>query len=206
MRPAMAKTKSLGKKKARACRCADAAGNFLGRKGRNIVRIGQLIGISLLGIGILALPVDHAAADTAGSSGTVLYDSAGFIQGQQSFVQAFDITTAGTLTVSLESIPWLDTITNLQFFLSTATGIVGNEIGPGTESINVAPGMIYAHWFGDADGVYGVGSYGLKLVFQPNGITPVPLPSTWILMLSGLALLGLRSLKCRIDDKRLTIK
>ena len=145
-----------------------------------------------------ALPFSFASADT------VLYDSSGFIQGQQSFVQSFDITTAGTLTVSLSDIPWLDTVSNLNFFLTTASGTVGASTGAGTESMSVGPGMVYAHWYGDAAGTFGVGVYGIKLMFQPGG-TPVPLPGTLVLLLSGLGLLFGMQYRRRFDDKAPTI-
>ena len=159
--------------------------------------IRQLI-IALAGMVAWALPFGSASADT------VLYDSSGFIQGQQSFVQSFDITTAGTLTVSLSDIPWLDTISNLNFFLTTASGTVGASMGAGTESMSVGPGMVYAHWYGDAAGTFGVGVYGIKLNFQPTG-TPVPLPGTLILLLSGLGLLFGMRYRGRFDDKVPTI-
>lgn len=161
------------------------------------MHIRQLI-IALAGMVAWALPFGSASADT------VLYDSSGFIQGQQSFVQSFDITTAGTLTVSLSDIPWLDTISNLNFFLTTASGTVGASMGAGTESMSVGPGMVYAHWYGDAAGTFGVGVYGIKLNFQPNG-TPVPLPGTLILLLSGLGLLFGMRYRRRFDDKVPTI-
>jgi hypothetical protein len=127
-------------------------------------------------------------APLVGRAATVLYDSSGFIQGQQSFVQGFDLTSAGTVTVTLSNIPWLDTIAGLDCFLSTANGAVGTSMGPGTESFTVGPGMVYAHWFGDANGAFGLGVYGLNIVFQPTG-TPVPLPASLVLLLSGLGLL-----------------
>jgi len=119
---------------------------------------------------------------------SVLYNEAGFIEGQQSFVQSFDIASAGTLTITLSNIPWLDTISGLNCFLTTSSGLVGSTMAPGTESINVEPGMIYAHWFGDAAGAYGIGVYGLDIKFQPNGVAAVPLPASLILLLSGMGI------------------
>jgi hypothetical protein len=136
----------------------------------------------LIAFGVLALPAAPARADQ------ILYDSVGVISGAQSSVQSFDITSAGALTVTLTSIPWLDTISDLNCFVSTATSVLGSSFGPGTETLNVKPGMLYAHWFGDANGAYGLGVYGLKVSFQPNA-SAVPLPAAFILLLSGLGLL-----------------
>jgi len=166
----------------------------------------HLLPATILALCTWALPFGIAHADT------VLYNSSGFIQGQESFVQSFDITTAGTLTVSLSNIPWLDTISDLNVFFTTARGELGSSMGPGTETMKVSPGMIYAHWFGDADGAFGLGVYGLKINFQAaNMTTPVPLSTSWIFLLLGLAILfgcsrrRMLPLGARVDDKRMTI-
>ncbi len=129
------------------------------------------------------LPLAAARAET------VLYNSAGFIEGEQSFVQSFDITTPGTLTITLTAIPWLDTISDLNAFVSTATGVVGSSWSGGSESVAVDTGTFYAHWFGDANGAFGLGVYGVKVMFQPNNISAVPVPASLLLLLSGLGLL-----------------
>lgn len=146
-------------------------------KGKVMLKACAIAAAWLLGHGIA-----HA--------GTVLYNEAGFIQGQQSFVQAFDITTPGTLTITLNNIPWLDTISNLSGFLSNSGGVMGNLFSDGGEAIQVRPGMVYAHWFGDADGAYGVGVYGIKVTFTPAGHSSVPLPRSIVLLMSGLVLLA----------------
>jgi hypothetical protein len=125
----------------------------------------------------------------AARAGTVLYNDAGFIEGEQSFVQSFDITSPGTLTITLTSIPWLDTISDLNAFVSTTSGVLGSSWSGGTESMWVKPGMVYTHLFGDADGAFGLGVYGLKVEFQPNGIPAVALPASFFLLLSGLGVL-----------------
>jgi hypothetical protein len=139
-------------------------------------------------VGLILMISTLSLSISAAEAGTVLYDNAGFIQGQQAFTQSFDITTPGTLTITLSNIPWLDTLTDLNCFLTTTSGSLGQSMGSGTESMSVGPGVIYAHWFGVADGSYGVGVFGLKVAFQPS-ITAVPLPASLLLLLSGLGLM-----------------
>jgi hypothetical protein len=164
----------------------------------------------LLAIGILGIAAWGVSTSTA-LAGSVLYNTTGVIQGQQSFVQSFNITTPGTLTITLSNIPWLDTISGLNCFVSTTTSVLGTSTGPGSESMNVDPGTIYAHWFGDAAGTYGLGVYGINISFQPSGAAAVPLPGTLILLLSGLGLLlgwqGRRKpdSQVQMDDKALTL-
>ena len=146
------------------------------------MRLRNLFAATIVVIGAWVLPLSAAQA-----SAVLLYDSAGFIQGKQSFTDSFDITTPGTLTVTLSNIAWLDTIADLNCFITTSGGLIGKGMGVGSESFNVGPGMIYAHWFGDADGTYGIGVYGIKISFQPAA--PVSLPKPLILLLSGLGVL-----------------
>jgi len=127
-------------------------------------------------------PIGSARADT------VVYDNAGFVQGSQAFVDSFNITMPGTLTISFTAVPWLDTLTDLNLFLTTASGLLGTSMGSGTESMQVEPGMIYAHWFGEANGAYKIGVYSLEIMFQPQTST-VALPGSLILLFSGLCLM-----------------
>ncbi len=126
-------------------------------------------------------PVRAARADT------VLYDSSGFIQGAQSLTQSFDISTPGTLSITLTAIPWFDPLKDLTFFVSTADGLQGTLITDGSESLHVSGGTeIFAHWFGQADGPFKFGIYGLKISFHPDAVSPVPLPPSFWLLLCGL--------------------
>jgi hypothetical protein len=137
-----------------------------------------------MGLGAALGQAPTARADT------VLYDSANFIQGQQSFTQQFTVTTPGTLTISLSSVPWLDTVQDLTFFVTSASGVVGSTMGSGTNSMSLTAGNYYAHWFGDANGQYQLGVDDLKLQFAPKGSSAaVPLPRSLLLMLGGLGLL-----------------
>jgi hypothetical protein len=148
-----------------------------------IMKIRTLTAVILLICAAWGLSAGAVRADT------VLYDSAGFIQGQQSFVQSFDLSSAGTLTVTLSTIPWLDTISGLTCFLTTSSGLIGTSMSAGTESISVGPAVIYAHWFGDAAGTAGIGVFGLNVKFQAGGSGAVPLPTSLLLFLSGIGML-----------------
>jgi hypothetical protein len=146
------------------------------------VKFRHLVTAAIASIGAWVLPLGTAQADS------VLYDSTGYLQGQQSFVESFNIATPGTLTVSLANIPWLDTIAGLSFFVSSPSSLIGSTMGAGSQTMNVAPGTIYAHWFGDANGAYGLGVFSVNISFVPNA-SVVPLPASLLLLLSGLGIL-----------------
>jgi hypothetical protein len=144
----------------------------------------QLLATSMLVAAAWAMPGGAARADT------VLYDGISLFQGQQAFTDSFSVSTAGTLTFTLSNIPWLDQVSGLTGFLSTSSGVIGSTISADTETLSIGPGSYSAHWFGDAQGTYNMGVVGMMLEFQPaGGITPVSIPGTLWLMLSGLGLL-----------------
>jgi hypothetical protein len=147
------------------------------------MKIRRFLPASLLLLAAWALPAGAARADT------LLYDGISVISGSQSQVQSFNVATPGLLTLTLSTIPWLDAVSNLSGFLTSASGMIGNTIGAGSESVNVGAGTYYAHWFGTAQGDYNLGVVGMKITFQPGNITPVPLPVSFVLLLSGLGLL-----------------
>jgi len=146
------------------------------------MKLNQILAAAGLMLAASAMPVGAARADT------VLYDSMSVVEGQQGFTQSFYVTTPGTLTMTVTDVPWLDVVSGTTFFVSSPTGLLGTTMTGGSESINVQPGTLYAHWFGDAQGAYGLGVVGVNIQFTPNG-TPVPLPASVVLMLSGLGLL-----------------
>jgi hypothetical protein len=148
------------------------------------MKLSQIISAAGLAIAVWLVPGKAAHADM------VIYDSMAMFQGQQAFTDSFSVATPGTLTVSVTSVPWLDTVTGLSFSLSSPTGTVGNSLsGGGSETINLASAGTYsANWFGNAQGLYNLGVVGVDIEFRPYA-SPVPLPTTILLMLSGLGLL-----------------
>jgi hypothetical protein len=143
----------------------------------------RLLSASILLVAAWVLPAQVVRAES------LIYDGLSLFSGQQSFTESFNLSAPGTLTFTLSNIPWLDTVSNLSGFLSTTSGQIGSTIGEGSETVQVGAGTYYAHWFGDAQGTYNLGVVGLKIEFQPGSVTPVALPASLVLMLSGLGLL-----------------
>ncbi len=144
---------------------------------------------TLLAVGGCVLPFVAARADV------VLYDQANFVSGQEAFTQTLDVTAPGTLTLTLSGVPWLDTISDMNGFLTTASGLIsavdqgGGGAFSGSETFNVGPGTFYAHWFGDAQGSNDLGVLCAKIVFTPSA-PAVALPASWLLLLSGLVVMA----------------
>jgi hypothetical protein len=131
-----------------------------------------------------------AAAPLTARADTVLYDGTGFVVGTQSFVQSFDLPSAGTLTVTLTNVAWPEQLSSLDMLLSSTNGAVGPEMGAGTSSFSVKAGDVFAQWFGTAQGALDAGVFSMKIDFIPAGQAVVPLPTSIALLLSGLALLA----------------
>lgn len=147
--------------------------------------------LAALALALSACIVPFAAA----RADMVMYNQANFVEGQQSFMETLDITAPGTLTLTLSGVPWLDAITDMTGFLTTATGLI-NAVGQagggtfsGSETFNVGAGTFYAHWFGDAQGPNDLGVFCAKIVFTPNA-PAVALPASWLLLLSGFVVLA----------------
>lgn len=152
----------------------------------------QLLGKTAMNIRhLLSITVCLLCAALAGraDASEVLYDGTGFLTGQQSFVQSFNITGPGTLTVSLTNVDWPQQLSSLDMVLSSTGGsLLGPEMGAGTDSFHVDSGLVFAQWFGTAQGPLDTGVYSLKVQFLPAG-TAVPLPASIALFLSGLGVL-----------------
>jgi hypothetical protein len=121
-------------------------------------------------------------------------NTVGFISGNQIFSDAVTVPAAGTLTVQLAGVSWLDALQNLNCFVSApGGGIVGSAKNNGLDTVQVQPGTYYVNWYGQASAPLFLGAYSLSAVFQPAAPPPpaVPLPPAVLLTLSGLAALAL---------------
>ena len=141
----------------------------------------------LLAAGLLS--IGGWALSAAAQADTVLYDGMGFMTGTQSFTDSFNLPTAGVVTVTLTDVAWPDQLASLNFLLASSSGPSGPEMGAGTEAFNVKAGDFFAQWFGTAQGPLDAGVFALKISYLPAGATPVPLPTSLALLLSGLGLM-----------------
>src|ERR1700690_3628873 len=117
-----------------------------------------------------------AAVAHPAAASQVLYNSSGFLVGQQSFSDSFSVSGPGTLTVSLTNMAWPEQLASLNMVVSTPQGLLGPEGGAGTDSYSLTGGPVTVQWFGTAQGPLDAGVYGMNIQFQSNGVMPVPLP------------------------------
>jgi hypothetical protein len=149
----------------------------------NFMKLKSLAALTLLLIGWIMSP-------SAARADTVLYDGTGFVVGTQSFVQSFNLSTPGTLTVTLTNVAWPEELASLNMLMTSSNGAMGSEMGAGTSSFNVKAGDVFAQWFGTAQGPLDAGVFSMKIDFSPSGVAAVPLPTSIALLVSGLALLA----------------
>jgi hypothetical protein len=152
------------------------------------------ISAAAIAVALLAFGAPASASTVLGNDAVTLLDTVGFIRGTQVFTDAINVTSAGTLNITLADVPWLDTLQNLNCFLSApGGGIIGKAQNGLFESVDVQPGTFYVNWYGQAAGPLSLGAYSMSVNFSP-AVLPVPLPSALILMLLALASLagGLR--------------
>jgi len=144
------------------------------------MRISAIL-MAILGFAVLCgVPVSSASASQ------VVFDSSGFIVGQQTLTDTFSVSGPGTLTVTLTDMAWPVALASLDMTIGTTQGLLGPEMGVGTDTYQVTGGEVFAQWFGTAQGPLDAGVYGLKIEFTP---VPVPLPTSILLLVSALGLL-----------------
>jgi len=147
------------------------------------------------------LLASHALADEmdlVNTSHTV--DASGGVS-----INRLELKGPGTLTVTLTSIPWPQSLAQVAMLLTTLTGTVeGHMDGFNTESFRVnGAETLYAFCFGRAERLpgfdFGYGTYGLWVHFKPQA-PAVPIPPSFGLL--GAGLLGLALWRRRPSPRR----
>src|SRR5262249_25962243 len=99
--------------------------------------------------GVPQLARSLAGQPAAAGQPVTLLESVGCMGKGQVFSDAINIPSAGTLTVKLAGISWLDALQNLNCFVSTAGGgIIGNANNGALDTVQVQPGTVYVNWYG----------------------------------------------------------
>jgi hypothetical protein len=110
------------------------------------------------------------------------------ITGTDSIVLPFVISggmPGGTVSVTLSDLGWPGAMSALSFAASTSTSLLAQLAAPGSLTFDIGgSGTYFATVFGVADPNFGSGLYSLNLSYSP-----VPLPASALLLLSGLAML-----------------
>jgi hypothetical protein len=137
-----------------------------------------------MSIGALALAICGSMGSMRANASEILYDGVGFMQGTQSFTDSFNLSSPGTLTVTLANVAWPTQLASLDLLVSSPSGALGPELdatnSTATATYNVTSGNVVAQWFGTAQGSLNAGVYAMEIQFQPSS-NPVPclLPSRY---------------------------
>ncbi len=146
--------------------------------------------------GVLA-PLAVAAVATApqARADSILLAQTTLVVGSQSTVDSFTAPGAGTVSVHLANLNWPTQLASLSFSATSASQVLWSGSGNGAvsdegASFNVSSGGTYfAHIMATAQGSLDIGLYSLLMTFTPS-TSPVPLPSTGWLLLTGMFVLA----------------
>ena len=78
-----------------------------------------------MSIGALALAMCGSMGTTRANASEILYDGVGFMQGTQSFTDSFNLSSPGTLTVTLANVAWPTQLASLDLLVSSSSGALG---------------------------------------------------------------------------------
>ena len=147
-------------------------------------------------LGVL-LAMHRASADE------LVLSDVGVITGTENPVYSLSAPGAGTFEVTLSDLVWPQPLEAVDLTATSATGVLGSMTHTGTMTFSVAQaGTYYAHLAAQATpGLFDVGAYDLKVMFQPIA-GPAPLPPAGWLLLSGLvAFVGIARVRRHLPAK-----
>ncbi len=150
------------------------------KKTTEVKRTSRRLGLlaPLLVAGLSMAP--HAWANS------ILLAQTTLVTNTESTVDSFTAPTAGTVTVSLQSLNWPAALSALSFSATSANQVLASFSGTGLTSdsatFDVGAGTYFAHVAATAGGPLDVGLYSMLLTFAPT----VPLPASGWLLLTGM--------------------
>lgn len=117
--------------------------------------------------------------------GNILFQSSTMVTSANINLTELDITTPGTLYVSLSDVKWPSALNALSFTLFNSSEIIGTKLA-GNWTFDIAsPSTFFASIFA-SPGSATAGLYNVQINFQ-SAVAPVPLPAAAWLLLSGIA-------------------
>jgi len=158
-------------------------------------RVTALLALALGLAPWLAAPAFADLVDADGNAQGVhapapVLDDVQIVTGSTTTSTAFEITAAGTYTVTLTDFAFPDPFQSLALAITSATATLALLTEPGSFDLVLdGPMQLFALVFGVPNEESGVGLYGVNIVLARNGGggEPVPLPASAWLLLSGLA-------------------
>lgn len=119
------------------------------------------------------------------------------IKGTDGILLPFEVSGAGTVSVTLTDLGWPAQFSTLSFAALSSTTVLTQLSTPGSLTFELTgAGKYFAAVYGVADPAFGVGIYSLNLSYAP-----VPLPAAPLLLISGLGLLTLARKRIVINGR-----
>lgn len=122
-------------------------------------------------------------------------------------VTNFLAPSAGQVTVAVTDIRWRSLLAQLATSVTSGGRTIGSLNGSGNLIFSVQAGQRFAVaiFAAAASSASNLGLYKLGVSFQPLATSPVPLPATGWLLLSGLAALGARGRLLQVRGRKSTV-
>ncbi len=142
---------------------------------------------SIAGVGLASnVQAGNVTIDLADHANPTLFSQSQVVWANQPNVDAFNISGAGQLTLSLDAYVIPNTLSNLQFGVTDLASTSVNLGGPRTLTLSLTgPQTVYLDVFGSGSGAAGIGIYNVTAKFI-SATSAVPLPASGLLLLSGL--------------------
>jgi hypothetical protein len=134
-----------------------------------------------------ALLASATMAAQAETITTTLFQSTTMVTSANINLTELDLSTPGTLSVSLTDLKWPSALNALSFTLFDATHVLNPTVQGGLTFNITSAGTFFASIFAAPTSSAKAGLYNVQINFQTSAAAPVPLPAAGWFLLSGIA-------------------